>query len=83
MAKAQRSSSSSRYVLTPALGNKPATLRNRETGEVLVLHGYGASKGKFEVKKGIDLTKPIFEQVLKMEMRKKRKASAKRRAPKD
>jgi len=60
--------------LKPESGGKPTTIRNKETGEVLTLHGYGASKGKFEVRKGIDLTKPIAAQVLKLEMRRKRRS---------
>jgi hypothetical protein len=69
------SSSARRYVVTPAKGGKPATIRSKETGEIHILHGYGASKGQYVVRKGIDLTKPIYEQVLKLEARKKRKPS--------
>lgn len=58
--------------MKPGSGGKPTTIRNKKTGEVLVLHGYGASKGEFEIRKGIDLTKPIAAQVLKLEMRRKR-----------
>ncbi len=78
MAKAQRRSSGGKFVVTPASGDKPASLRNRETGEVLVLHGYGSMKGKLELRKAIDLTKPIYEQVLKLEVREKRRSSTKR-----
>ena len=77
MAKAGSSSSSARFVLKPGSGNKPATIRNKETGEVLVLPGYGSMKGKLELRKGIDLTKPIMAQVLKLEARAKRKSSTK------
>jgi hypothetical protein len=69
---------SRRVVLKPVKGGEPATFRNEKTGEVFILHGYGSMKGKLELREGIDLTKPIFEQVLKLEAREKRKASAKR-----
>jgi hypothetical protein len=70
-------------LLERAKGGKPATLRNEQTGEMLVLQGYGASKGEYVVRKGIDLTKPIYEQVLRLEARNKRKASSKGRARKN
>jgi hypothetical protein len=35
--------------------------------------GYGALRGQFEVRPGIDLTKPIYEQVLKLEERERRR----------
>ena len=69
---------SRRVVLKPLKGSGPATFRNEKTGEVLVLRGYGSMKGKLELREGIDLTKPIYAQVLKLEAREKRKASAKR-----
>lgn len=78
MAKIGRNSSSQRIVLKPGSGGKPATIRNKETGEVLVLHGYGSMKGKLELREGIDLTKPIAAQVLKLEARGKRKPSTRR-----
>jgi hypothetical protein len=71
-------SPSRRVVLKRPKGGGPATFRNEETGEVLVLRGYGSMKGKLELREGIDLAKPIYEQVLKLEAREKRKASAKR-----
>ncbi len=38
-----------------------------ETGEYLEIKGYGALKGMIEFDPRIDLTKPIYEQVLKLE----------------
>ena len=70
-------SSSRRVVLKPGPDGK-TTIRNEKTGEVLVLHGYGSMKGKLKLRPGIDLTKPIYAQVLKLEARAKRKASGKR-----
>jgi len=78
MAKTGRNSSNKRIVLKPGSGGKPATIRNEKTGEVLVLHGYGGSEGKFEVRKGIDLTKPIYAQVLKLEAGSRRRSSKRR-----
>jgi hypothetical protein len=46
----------------------PVTIvRDPETGRTLPLYGYGALKGQFEIRPGIDLTKPIYEQVLKLD----------------
>jgi hypothetical protein len=36
--------------------------RDAKTGR-LIPAGYGALKGKYVVRKGVDVTKPIFEQV--------------------
>jgi hypothetical protein len=66
-----------KIALKPPKGSKPVTIRDPDTGEVLVLRGYGAMKGKLHLRKGIDVTKPIYEQWLKLEAREK-KAAAKR-----
>jgi hypothetical protein len=71
-------SSSRRVVLKPGKDGKPAILRDDRTGKVRVVHGYGAMKGKLALREGLDLTKPIYEQVLKLEARAKRKSLAKR-----
>jgi hypothetical protein len=39
-----------------------AVSRDAKTGR-LIPAGYGALKGKYVVREGVDLTKPIFEQV--------------------
>ena len=50
--------------------------RDAKTGRMLPA-GYGALKGKYVVRKGIDITKPIFEQV---GCRDSRKVAAKERS---
>jgi hypothetical protein len=52
------------------LVNKPAPLtaspklvRATRSGNLLEVKGFGALKGQLKVAKGIDLTKPIYEQV--------------------
>jgi hypothetical protein len=35
--------------------------------------GYGALRGQFVVRPGLDLTKPILEQVLELDKKKRRK----------
>ncbi len=60
---AKRIASKSKFVLETAQGS--STVRDTETGETFVLKGYGALKGEYSVKKGIDLTKPIFAQTEK------------------
>jgi hypothetical protein len=36
--------------------------------------GYGALRGQFVVRPGLDLTKPIYEQVLELDKKESRKA---------
>ena len=36
-----------------------------DSGETVELRGYGALKGKLKLIPGIDLTKPIYEQVIR------------------
>ena len=47
--------------------------RDAKTGRMLPA-GYGALKGQYVVRKGVDITKPIFDQV--------RRASRRKTAPK-
>ncbi|TFF25029.1 hypothetical protein E3C22_06505 [Jiella endophytica] len=50
-----------------------------KTGRWLEVPGYGAMKSTpLLLNEEIDLTKPIFEQVLELEMRQSRKTSRKR-----
>ena len=35
--------------------------------------GYGALRGQIRIRPGIDLTKPIYEQVLKLEAKERRR----------
>ena len=44
---------------------KPNTITDPRSGATLPLKGYGAQKGTFEVRRGIDLTKPIAAQAKK------------------
>jgi hypothetical protein len=67
-------SSSRPVVLKPDKDGK-TRIRNKKTGEVLVLHGYGSMEGKLKLRKGVDLTKPIYEQVLRLEARARRRSS--------
>ena len=41
------------------------TVRVSRTGKVLEVRGFGALRGQFKIAKGVDLTKPIYEQVVK------------------
>ena len=49
--------------------NGPATpskiVRNSKTGRMVEVRGYGALKGRLNIAKGVDLTKPIYDQVKK------------------
>ena len=46
----------------------PVTIvHDPKTGRVVEVHGYGALRGQFEIRPGIDLTKPIYEQVLRLD----------------
>jgi hypothetical protein len=70
MNKAKRVASRGKFIVKPDLGS--LTIRDTETGKTFTLKGYGALKGEYSVKKGINLTKPILAQVAK----KRPKASA-------
>jgi hypothetical protein len=50
-------------VIKPPMTTK--TVRNARTGHVVEVKGAGSLKGGLAIKRGIDLTKPIFEQVTK------------------
>lgn len=55
-----------RYVSRMAHTSSPPKLvRDARTGRWVEVRGAGALKGKLTLKRGIDLTKPIFEQVSK------------------
>lgn len=41
------------------------TVRDLRTGNLVSVRGVGALKGRLKLKAGLDLTKPIFEQVAK------------------
>lgn len=41
----------------------PKLVRDPRTGDMLEVRGYGALKGRLKIAPGVDLTKPIYEQV--------------------
>ncbi len=43
------------------------TVRDAKTGRVLPLRGYGALRGQYAIRRDIDLTKPISEQVARLD----------------
>ena len=51
-------------VMATAAPNK-RTIRDSRTGKVLEVRGYGSLKGRLKILRGIDVTKPIYEQVAK------------------
>ena len=65
MAKIGRNSSTRNFTLGSTADGKSITIRNKITGAVLTLKGYGALKGKYVVRKGINLSKPIAAQAAK------------------
>lgn len=44
----------------PSLGK---IVRDSSTGRLVEVRGYGALKGRLDIAKGVDLTKPIYDQV--------------------
>ncbi|HEX4180073.1 MAG TPA: hypothetical protein VHY32_04725 [Caulobacteraceae bacterium] len=48
---------------SPATPGK--TVRDSSTGRVVEVRGYGALEGQLSIAKGVDLTKPIYDQVKK------------------
>jgi len=40
-------------------------VRDSRTGRFIEVRGFGALKGQLTIAKGVDLTKPIYEQVVK------------------
>ena len=66
MAKIRKSASTGKFELSPKSGSCSATITDKKTGRTLLLKGYGAMKGEFAVRKGIDLTKPIAAQAAKL-----------------
>lgn len=62
MAKLARNGSSGRFTIASEGDGKRATIRDSQSGIILPLKGYGALKGEYAVKSGIDLSKPIAAQ---------------------
>jgi hypothetical protein len=65
MAKVARNGSTGRFTVASAANGKRATIRDEGTGKSLPLKGYGALRGKFVVRDGMNLSKPIAEQAAK------------------
>ena len=51
----------------------PTALRKSAKPPVLP-KGYGSLRGQLHIRRGIDLTKPIYEQVLKLDRKERRSA---------
>lgn len=69
MAKIGRDAQSGEFVTQTALTKRPrttvmetVTIRDKRSGKVLPLKGYGSLKGQFSVKPGMDISKPIAAQ---------------------
>lgn len=65
MAKIGPNQSTGRFKLERNGEDGCATVTDKVTGRVLPLKGYGALKGQFQLRKGIDLSQPIAAQVMK------------------
>jgi len=70
MAKIARNRSTGKFTVSTGDDGGGATIRDQRTGKLLALKGYGSLKGKFEVKKGLNLSKPIAAQVVKKAVKK-------------
>lgn len=69
MAKIGRNARSGQFVTVTTASRHPrttavetVTIRDEQSGREFPLKGYGAMKGKFVVKPGMDLSKPIAAQ---------------------
>jgi hypothetical protein len=65
MAKIGRNQSTGKFTVSANGKGSPATIRDSRSGRMLPLKGYGALKGEFEVRKGVNLSKPIAAQAAK------------------
>ncbi len=50
-----------------------AAVRKPERKPAVLPEGYGSLRGQIEIRPGIDLTKPIYEQYLKLERQERRR----------
>jgi hypothetical protein len=73
MAKIARNRSTGQFTLSANGKGSPPTIRDSASGRALPLKGYGALKGEFKVREGMNLSKPIAAQAAKP---KRRKAAA-------
>lgn len=75
MPRIKRDSSTGRFTVRSEGDGKRATIQEGRSGAVLDLKGYGALKGEFTVRRGINLSKPIAAQAAKAIEVKRAKAS--------
>ena len=76
MAKIVRNKSTGQFTVTSNGKGSPATIRDSKSGRALPLKGYGALKGEFKVRTGLNLSKPIAAQAAKPKPRKAPAAKA-------
>lgn len=69
MAKIGPNQETGRFKLEPNGEGGCATVTDKATGRILPLKGYGALKGEFRLRKGIDLSQPIAAQVMTRKLR--------------
>jgi hypothetical protein len=50
-----------------------AAVRKPKRKPAVLPEGYGSLRGQIEIRPGIDLTKPIYEQYLKLERQERRR----------
>jgi hypothetical protein len=50
-----------------------AAVRKTAVKQARFPKGYGSLRGEFVIRPGLDVTKPIFEQVLKLDKKERRK----------
>ena len=67
MATALQTPSPSGFIFDRNGNGFPTTIRDSASGKVLDLKGYGALSGEYAVRKGIDLSKPSYERVAKIQ----------------
>lgn len=65
MAKIARNKSTGQFTVSANGKDSPTTIRDSKSGRMLPLKGYGALKGEFKVRKGVNLSKPIAAQTTK------------------
>jgi hypothetical protein len=76
MAKIARNKSTGQFTVSANGKGSPATIRDSQSGRALPLKGYGALKGEFTIRKGMNLSKPIAAQAAKPKRRKAPAAKA-------
>jgi hypothetical protein len=73
MSKIAQNSSTRGYTLRSRHQDRTsAVMTDKKTGKTVVLRGYGALKGEFAVRKGINIVKPIAAQAGKAKRRRRK-----------